>query len=265
MASGIRRVGWVTERTLGLCAILHKPFGPSWAIEYQVMTTPLAVAASLIALAFTGALVERWLVSRRPQSFAWSISLALFFLGAGALAWGSATGWTSISFRLFFGFGAIVNVPFLACGQLYLFLRRQLADRIFIAVSLASAFALGVVLVAPFRAPLTSDELPKGSDVFGPLPRVLAAVGSGVSATVVFVGTALGVAGALRQRRRAADTVLRTKLTRRAVGLALLTLGTVVLSLSGTLNSVLGEMQAFAVTLTIGIAILFAGFLITET
>jgi hypothetical protein len=35
-------------------------------------------------------------------------------------------------------------------------------------------------------------------------------------------------------------------------------------SASGLLNSVLGEMQAFAVTLTAGIIVLFAGFLVAS-
>jgi hypothetical protein len=91
---------------------------------------------------------------------------------------------------------------------------------------------------------------------------VLAAVGSGLGATVVFVGTALGLVRVLRQRRSLEAGTARMLATRRAGGLALLTVGTIVLSMSGTLNSVFGEMGAFAVTLTVGVALLFLGFLI---
>jgi len=42
-------------------------------------------------------------------------------------------------------------------------------------------------------------------------------------------------------------------------------LGTVILSMSGLLNSALGQMKAFSVTLTIGITVLFVGFLITRS
>jgi hypothetical protein len=41
-------------------------------------------------------------------------------------------------------------------------------------------------------------------------------------------------------------------------------LGTLVLGASGLLNSVLGQMEGFAVTLTVGITLLFAGFLATN-
>ena len=38
--------------------------------------------------------------------------------------------------------------------------------------------------------------------------------------------------------------------------------GTLVLGASGLLNSVLGEMDAFAATLALGVSILYAGFLL---
>jgi hypothetical protein len=38
-----------------------------------------------------------------------------------------------------------------------------------------------------------------------------------------------------------------------------------VLSASGLFNSVADEMQAFAISLTLGISVLFAGFLVTTT
>ena len=42
----------------------------------------------------------------------------------------------------------------------------------------------------------------------------------------------------------------------------LIAAGTLVLSASGLLNSVLGEMEAFAVTLAVGVSVLYAGFLV---
>lgn len=187
--------------------------------------------------------------------------MLLFSVGAGALAWGSATGWTSVSFRLFYAAGAVLNVPFLAAGQLRLQLGARRGDAILRGVSFAAAFGAGVVLVAPLRAALPADRLPRGSEVFGPTPRILAAVGSGVGATVVFVGTVAGVTMIVRARR---GGVARPDSLRRISGLCLLAVGTLVLSLSGTLNSVLGEMGAFSVTLTLGVCILFAGFLLSS-
>lgn len=186
--------------------------------------------------------------------------MLLFSVGAGALAWGSATGWTSMSFRLFYAAGAVLNVPFLAAGQLRLQLGARRGDPIIRVVALVAAFGAGVVLVAPLRTALPQGRLPRGSEVFGPAPRILAAVGSGVGATVVFVGTIAGAIMIVRARRQGIRTAAAT---RRLAGLCLLALGTLVLSLSGTLNSLLGEMDAFSVTLTLGVCILFAGFLLS--
>ena len=44
----------------------------------------------------------------------------------------------------------------------------------------------------------------------------------------------------------------------------LIAAGTLVLSAGGLLNSVLAEMEGFAVTLVAGILLLFSGFLITS-
>src|SRR5205823_13785584 len=91
----------------------------------------------------------------------------------------------------------------------------------------------------------------QGKDVFGVLPRVLAAVGSGLGALVVFAGA---VYSAIRFRRG------------RMVGAnVLIALGTALLGAGGLLNSVLGEMTGFAVTLVVGIAVLFAGFLVASS
>lgn len=226
-----------------------------------MLTTALAVGAGVVAAAFAAATYERWLLRRRPHDLSWSLALVLFALAAGALAWGSATGWTSMSFRLFYALGAIANVPFLAAGQLQLQLGARRSRLALPTAALFAAFSLGVTLEAPLRAALPADRLPRGSEVFGPLPRVLAAAGSGVSATIVFVGTLLGIVGIVRARRRGAAPA---GAGRRVAGLALLALGTATLSASGTLNSVLGEMEAFSVTLTIGITLLFAGFLVSS-
>lgn len=246
-----------------------------------MLTTALAIGAMLTAAAFSVLVLERYLLKRRPQDLAWCISLALFALGAGSLAWGSATGWNSPSFRLYYACGAIVNVPFLAAGQLYLLVKRRTADRIFRAICLLGTFAFGLVFAEPFRSALPAEGIPQGKLIFGPGPRILAAVGSGVSALVVFVGTILGAVNLFKARRSLkaqhsisnAANPLPTDTQpvsvalpiRRVVGLGLLSLGVAILSLSGTLNARFGEMRAFSITLVLGVVTLFAGFVLSSS
>ena len=84
------------------------------------MHTALAVAAALVALAFACSTYERWLARRRRHELAWSLALGFFSVAAFALAAGAALGWSEATFKVFYLFGAIVNVPFLALGTVYL-------------------------------------------------------------------------------------------------------------------------------------------------
>jgi hypothetical protein len=183
--------------------------------------------------------------------------MALFVVGALALAWGSQLGWSSMAFRLFYAAGAVTNVPFLAAGQMYLLVRKRTADLVFGVVTVLCSLAFGVVLSDPFTHSLPVDRLPKGDEVFRLAPRILAGVGSGGAAIVLVVGTVVGIIRIVR-----AHTIV-PQAGRRIAGLALITLGTFVSGASGLLNSVLGAMSAFSVTLTAGVVILFAGFLLS--
>jgi hypothetical protein len=214
--------------------------------------TAVATAAALVALAFALSTFDRWQARRRRHEAAWSVALLIFAVAAGALAAGAQGGWTGPVFRVFYLFGAIVNVPVLALGTVYLLAGEGPGDRVAVAVGLFAAFAAGVVVTAPFTRSLPADELAQGSRVFGPLPRVLAAVGSAGGAVVIFAGAAWS---GWRVRRSAAN--------RRFVwSNGLIALGTLILGGSGALNSVFGAMTAFAVTLLIGIMVIFAGFVV---
>src|SRR4029453_4036559 len=98
------------------------------------MHAALAAAATLVALGFGGATFERFLDRRGPDrrgldqrrtaagasarssapEVAWSAALLLFAVASGGLWAGASLGWSPTSFRVFYGFGAIVVVPVLA-------------------------------------------------------------------------------------------------------------------------------------------------------
>ena len=212
-------------------------------------TTAAAVGAMLVAFAFGLSTFERWLARRRRHELAWTAALALFALAAGALAAGATLGWNDVTFRVFYFAGAIADVPLLALGTIYL-LAPERAGRFAAGVGLGTAFAAGVLAVAPFTHPVPSHRLPQGRAVFGAVPQVLAGVGSGAGALVVLGGA---LWSAWRYRRG-----------HLLWGNLLIALGTMTLGTSGLLNSVVGAMTAFSVTLTAGITILFVGFLVAS-
>ncbi len=229
----------------------------------------LAAGATLVATAFALATAERWRSRRRPHELAWTLALALFALGSAALWAGAAFGWSPLTFRVFYWAGAVANVPLLAVGTVYLLAGNRAGNRAFAVVALAVTFAAGWVLAAPLVGPIPDSVMPHGRDVFGPIPRAMAAVGSGLGATVLLGGAVLSAVRLLRSGSRARPPAAgaRSPLAPRRLAAAngLIAAGTLVLSASGTLVGTLGDSSAFSVSLVAGISLIFAGFLLTNT
>lgn len=231
------------------------------------MDAALAAAAALVAVSFALSTLDRWLRRRRPHDLAWSVSLALFAAGAGSLWWAETQGWSLATFRLFYLCGAVLNVPWLALGTVYLLAGTNLGDRVRWWLVLLSGLSAGVVLFAPTKSGVSGKDLPTGKDVFGVAPRVLAAAGSGIAAVVIIAGAVWSAYRLLRHRRPALANVPRHTSSpgHLVTGNLLIAAGTIVLSASGTVAGRLGKDTAFALTLLIGIAVLFAGFLVAST
>lgn len=227
------------------------------------MDLALASAATLVATAFALSTLDRWQRRRRAHELAWTVSLALFATGSAALWWAQADGWSSGTFRVFYAAGAILNVPWLALGTVYLLAGPRIGDRVRTWLILVSGFVIGVIAVAPMRTEIESDVLPAGREVFGIVPRVLAAVGSGVAAVVIIAGALWSAWRVARRRTPSLGPDRSVAAPRRlVVGNLLVAAGTLVLSASGTLAGRLGKERAFSVTLLAGVCILFVGFLV---
>jgi hypothetical protein len=229
------------------------------------LDSALAAGATLVAAAFALSTLDRWMLRRRPHDLAWTVSLGLFALASGAFWWGVAHGWTLGTFRLFYLCGAILNVPWLALGTVYLLGGVRSGNVVRGWLMVLSGLATGTVLFAPTRAAVVAGELPEGREVFGVAPRVMAAVGSGVAALVIIAGA---LWSAWRVVRGASPSLAGTRVVARprrlALGNVLIATGTLLLSASGSLAGRLGEARAFAVTLLAGVVVLFAGFLVAS-
>ena len=115
---------------------------------------------------------------------------------------------------------------------------------------------IGVMLAAPIHGTIAVTGIPVGKEHFGVLPRALAGVGSGLGAIVVFGGAAWSAVRFARSRRPGSG--------RLAGGNALIALGTLVLSSGGLLQGIVGSDEAFALTLAVGIAVIYAGFAVAS-
>ena len=233
------------------------------------MHAALAAAATLVSLAFALSTGERWLRSRQRHEAAWTISLFMFALGSVSLWWGASVGWGEWSFKSFYLFGAILNVPFLALGTIELLAGPKHGKRWMAIIAMLGAFCTGIVVAAPLTGVINSEVLPQGKEVFGPGPRIAAAVGSGVAALVIIGGAVWSAWRLFRVWRAGSDTRARgtgaPSPRRLAIANLIIAAGTLILSAGGILNSVVNEMDGFAISLVAGISVIFVGFLLTSS
>jgi hypothetical protein len=221
------------------------------------MVAGLAFLATAVATLFAQATGVRYSRTKSPHQGAWTFALALFALASAALATAESTGWDRGTFRVFYLLGAVLNVPWLALGTVYLLSSRRIGDRVRTGLILFTGFAIGVMLAAPIHGIIAPQGgIPVGKDHLGVLPRVLAGVGSGVGAVVVFVGAAYSAVRFARRRTPGSGYL--------AGGNALIALGTLVLSSGGLLQGVVGQDEAFVISLALGIVIVYSGFVVAS-
>ncbi|MDX1510730.1 MAG: glutaredoxin family protein [Nitriliruptorales bacterium] len=299
-----------------------------------------AVTASLVSGVFTLRLVAR---ARRggpgaAAMRAWAAALGMFFVASAAMAVGTLGSWSTATFRVFYLFGAVLNVVWLAHGSALANAARRVTSRVVGGVMLVAvlvlirfaiddpalygpslvvgtawalahlpgseralvvaesvvvwvftAVAVPVVLTADLVAVVPLEGLPEGRDLFAPAVRGLAVAGSSFGALAVIVGAIASSAEQVwRWPDRSAGESLREHLGqtarrglvgwvdvvadwvfagRRGIDLAgrvrgnlLIALG-VLVAAAGGIFSFLGDTTGHAVGLSLGVIIMFAGFL----
>jgi hypothetical protein len=206
--------------------------------------------AAAASAAFAVAVLRQYAARRRSYQLAWGIALSMFTVASLALTAGVVAGWTPVSFKLYYLFGAVLNVPWLALGTVEL-LAGPAARRAYLAA--LTAFTLvSVVLVALARvtaADLAGRLLPEGKEFLPVAVRVLAVVGNTVG-TLVVVGGAVASGLAMRSRR---------DLRPRFEGTLLIALG-VLLAAGGGVLAFLASSDKLALGLAVGASVMFLGF-----
>ncbi len=221
------------------------------------MVAGLAFIATAIATLFANATAVRWSRTRAPHQGAWTVALALFALASAALATGASTGWDEGTLRAFFLLGAVINVPWLALGTVYLLTNVKIGNRVRAGLLVFTGLGIGVMLATPIHGAIDPNSIPVGSEHLDALPRALAGIGSGVGATVVFVGAAWSAVRFARSRRPGSGYL--------AGGNALIALGTLILSSGGLLQGIVGSDEAFAISLATGISVIYGGFVVASS
>jgi hypothetical protein len=212
------------------------------------------LAAGAIAAVFGAMLIRRFADRRRPHEGVWAAALLMFAAASFAMFLGVVRGWQSSDFRVYWLFGAILNVPFLAQGEVYLLVRSRRAGHLVFACVLALAvFAAWKVSTATIDPVPLTKTLPLGKEVFGDgsAPYRLSQLYAFPAYFFLLGGS---VWSALKMKGR---PELRNR-TAGAVGIAL---GATVVAVGSGVGAGFGIVPLFSVGLALGIGLMFWGFL----
>jgi len=214
------------------------------------------LGAAVVAAVFMVQLARRYAGAprRRPAEGVWAVSLAMYAAASFAAFLGLISGWTRSEFRVYWLFGAILNVPYLFAGEVYL-----LAKRRTVAHAVLGAFVLLTVLAAVqvlgravHPVPLTGS-LPLGKDAFGDgtLPYRLAQY----YALPTYFGLLFGLVWSARGMR--GNPALKDR-TAGTVGIAM---GATVVAIGSGIGAAFHVVPLFFASLAAGVAVMYWGFL----
>jgi hypothetical protein len=215
------------------------------------------LGAGIVALAFAGLLSAQYLGRRRPYQAAWILALLMYAVASFALFLGVLDGWTTGEYRLYWLFGAILNVPWLAMGEAYLLIRkRTITTLLLVALLFATAFAVARVRTGIVDPAALTKDLPLGKDVFAqdPLPYRLSQVYAYPAYGLLVLGTVWSV---WRMRDQPA-------LRDRMIGTALIATGATIVAIGSGVGAGLDVVPLFSVGLLAGITVMFWGFILAS-
>jgi len=210
--------------------------------------------ASGVAAAFGWMLLARYLARRRPAEASWTVAMFMFAVASFAMFLGVVWGWTPTEYRLYWLFGAILNVPYLFLGEAYLLARRRTAVHVLgVAVLLASVYAAVVV----FRAPIVADgleaHLPLGKDAFAPGSAAYRL--AQLYAFPAYFLLLFGLVWSSWQMRG------RPELRNRTVGTLGIAAGATIVAIASGVGAGYDVVPLFSVGLAAGVSVMFWGFL----
>ncbi len=212
----------------------------------------LPAFSALVSLACALVIVRDALRRPRPDKIAWAIAFAIFAAAAAAEVAGSLAGWTVTLARVYYLTGAVLVVGYLALGELYLLAARRIAPVAPGITLLITAAAITLVWSAPIDAERLATD---GWEAIERGPALIAlAVAINSLGTIILVGGALY--SAWRFRRLGTHR-------HRMLGCLLIALGTLTVAAGGTLTR-FREREYLYIAMSIGVAIIFAGYLETR-
>lgn len=216
-----------------------------------------SIVATAISALFAWSLWSKYRSSKRLQMLAWSVSLAMFAIASATLVLADLYGWGPWLYRTFWLFGALLNVPWLALGSASLAWPRLARILLGIVVGMSGYALVATIAADPNTAfLLNEDKIPRGSHVWAGTASMLGLL------RVYSIGGWLAVVGiaAWTSRERGG---LKPSATRVRAN-AMIAIGVTVVAVGGFALGRLGGVGVFSVSLAVGVAIMYVGFLMAS-
>lgn len=208
--------------------------------------------AALISLAFSGVLARRLAARWRWHEAVWAVALLMYAAASLATTLGVANGWTTNEYRVYWLLGAVLNVPFLAQGEVYLLSRhRTAAHAVLAGLVVISVVATIVVWTSSVAAPELAKALPLGNRAWqdSRLPYHLR--------WLSWIGYVALVGGLIWSARTMGSSPERRTQT---TGVLVIALGATIVAIGSGVGAGLNVVPLFAIGLAVGIAVMFWGF-----
>ena len=223
--------------------------------SFAVWVFPLG--AAVVALVFAALLGAQFVRRRRPFQAAWTLALLMYAVASFAMFLGVQDGWSTGEYRVYWLFGAILNVPWLAMGELYLLVRdRRVTSTLLILLLFATAFAVARVRTGTLDPTALGKDLPLGKDAWAgdTLPYRLSQLYAYPAYVVLLLGTGWSV-----WRMRGQPAVRD-----RMMGTVLVAVGATIVAIGSGVGAGLDVVPLFSAGLLVGIAVMFWGFVLAS-
>lgn len=211
------------------------------------MESFLAILAAVAATLFSLDLWNDYRQRPRPHVAAYATGMSMFAVATWALFVGMTFGWNGPTYRTFYLFGAILNIPILALGSMFLVVGKKSGHVMTLAVGALAAISTTLTLTMPFENPLPEDGVPEHIFGLGFSPRLFAIIGGAAGSTILF---ALALTSLIRFWNRQRPIVW---------GNALILAGVIAAAWGGT-GLALGAGSGFALSLFLAVSLIWAGY-----
>ena len=207
------------------------------------------IVTTVVALAFAGVVLARWIDRRQPHLLWWAIGMLTYAAGTITESTTTLLGWHEPVFRAWYITGALLGGAPLAQGSVYLHLRRRTANWLTAIVAGVVVIASICVILSPIDYTLVEPFRLSGKVLVWRWVRLFSPF-INTYAVIFLVGGA--IVSAIRYRR--------TRETyQRFIGNVFIAVGGILPGIGGTFTR-FGHTEVLYVTELLGLLFIYAGY-----